>query len=49
MLVELKAIETKISFLQDGVKGLSESFKEFQEEITEFIAFSAENLSISFL
>ena len=30
-------MEAKISFLHEGVKGLGEAFKEFQEEITEFM------------
>jgi len=41
----LNNIEAKISFLNDGVKGLSDAFKDFHEEITEFMAFSAENFS----
>lgn len=28
--------------MRDGVKGLSEAFKEFETDITEFMAFSAE-------
>ncbi|MEM8893200.1 MAG: hypothetical protein AAGC88_01400 [Bacteroidota bacterium] len=33
--------EAKISFLQEGVKGLNDSFVEFREDITEYISFSA--------
>lgn len=39
----LAHMNAKISVLHDGVKGLSESFKEFEEDITEFMAFTAEN------
>lgn len=35
-------MEAKISFLHEGVKGLHDSFREFQEDITEYMAFSAE-------
>lgn len=35
-------MEAKISFLHDGVKGLHESFREFQEDITEYMSFTAE-------
>jgi hypothetical protein len=30
-------------FLNQGVKGLGEAFKEFEADIIEFMAFSAEN------
>lgn len=33
-------MEAKISSLLEGVKGLLESFKEFHEDITKFMAFS---------
>jgi len=39
----LNTMEAKISYLHDGVKGLSEAFKDFQEEITEFMSFTADN------
>ncbi len=39
----LNTMEAKISFLHDGVKGLGEAFKDFQEEITEFMSFTANN------
>jgi len=35
----LNAMEAKISFLNDGVKGLSDGFKEFKEDISDFRAF----------
>lgn len=38
----LNAVEAKISLLHDGVKGLQESFKEFHQDVTEYMAFSAE-------
>lgn len=41
----LNAMETKISYLNEGVKGLQESFKEFHEGVAEFMAFSAEKYS----
>lgn len=34
-------MEAKISYLQEGVKGLSDSFVEFREDITDYMAFSA--------
>lgn len=34
-------MEAKISYLHDGVKGLGESFNEFQEDITEYMAFTS--------
>lgn len=39
----LNVMEAKISYLNDGVKGLAEAFKEFQNEINDFMAFTAEN------
>ena len=39
----LNAMDAKISFLHEGVKGLNQAFKEFKEDITEFMAFTAEN------
>lgn len=39
----LNQMEAKISYLHEGVKGLSEAFKSFEEDITEFMAFTAEN------
>ena len=41
----LNSMEAKISFLHDGVKGLSIAFKDFQHEITDFMAFTAEHYS----
>lgn len=38
----LNQMEAKISFLHDGVKGLKESHKEFQGEMTDFMSFMAE-------
>jgi len=38
----LHAMETKISYLHEGMRGLQDSFKEFHEDIAEYIAFSAE-------
>lgn len=39
----LNMMEAKISYLNDGVKGLSEAFKDFENEISDFMAFTAEN------
>lgn len=39
----LNTMEAKISYLQDGVKGLSDAFKEFQTEFTDFMIFTADN------
>ena len=36
-------MEAKISFLHDGIKGLGEAFKDFQQEIPEFMSFTADN------
>ena len=41
----LSQMDAKISFLHDGVKGLLESHKGFQEEMTDFMTFMAEGLS----
>ena len=42
---KLNEIEAKMSFLNQGVKGLSEAFKDFQEEMTDFMSFAAESFS----
>ncbi|ADR23247.1 hypothetical protein MATR_29040 [Marivirga tractuosa] len=39
----LNQVDTKISFLNEGVKGLGAAFKEFEADIIEYMAFSAEN------
>jgi hypothetical protein len=36
------SIRWKISYLYEGMKWLQDSFKEFHEDITEYMAFSAE-------
>lgn len=41
--ISLTQMDAKISFLNEGVKGLGEAFKEFEADITEFMAFSAES------
>ncbi len=41
----LNHMEAKISYLHEGVKGLGEAFKDFESDITEFMAFSEENYS----
>lgn len=38
-------MDAKISFLHDGVKGLAETHKGFQEEMTNFMSFMAEGLA----
>ena len=38
----LNVVETKISCLHEGVKGLQDSFRDFHEDITDFMAFTAE-------
>ncbi|WP_416866013.1 MAG: hypothetical protein ACMVP2_27625 [Imperialibacter sp.] len=38
----LNTMEAKISYLHEGMRGLQDSFKEFHEDITEYMAFSAE-------
>lgn len=39
----LNNMEAKISYLHESVKGLNESFKEFHEDISEYMAFTAES------
>ena len=39
----LNNMEAKISYLHESVKGLNESFHEFHEDISEYMAFSAES------
>lgn len=41
----LNHMDSKISFLHDGVKALRESHNEFQEEMTDFMSFIAEGLA----
>ncbi len=41
----LNNMEAKIAYLNDGVKGLSDGFKDFKEDITDFMAFTAETYS----
>ncbi len=41
----LNEMDAKISFLHDGVKGLSESHKGFMDEMNDFMSFVAEGLS----
>jgi hypothetical protein len=41
----LNEVDAKISFLHDGVKGLSESHKGFMDEMNDFMSFIAEGLS----
>mgnify|MGYP006879164849 CR=1 FL=1 len=41
----LSQMDAKISFLHDGIKGLSESHRGFQEEMIDFMSFMAEGLS----
>jgi hypothetical protein len=38
----LNHMEAKLSFLNEGVKGLTEAFLEFREEISDFMAYSTE-------
>lgn len=38
-------LEAKIAYLNDGVKGLGDGFKDFKEDITNFMAFTAETYS----
>jgi hypothetical protein len=39
----LNVMEAKISFLNEGVKGLAEAFKDFEGEMSDFMAFTAKN------
>ncbi len=38
----LNQMGSKLHGMQEGVKGLSDSFMEFREDITEYLSFSAE-------
>lgn len=38
----LNQMEAMIGYLQEGVKGLSDSFVEFREDFTDYMAFSEE-------
>ena len=39
----INAMEAKISYLHQGVNGLSEALRDFQTQISDFIMFTAEN------
>ena len=39
----LNSMDAKITYLHDGMKGLADAFKEFQDEMTDYLSFSAEN------
>ncbi len=41
----LNNMEHQISLVSAGVKGLSEGFHEFKEDLTDFMAFTAETYS----
>jgi hypothetical protein len=41
----LNQMDATISFLYDGVKGLSDSHKSFQHEMTDFMSFMADGLA----
>ncbi|MEM7548997.1 MAG: hypothetical protein AAF363_04955 [Bacteroidota bacterium] len=41
----LNQMDAIISYLHEGVKGLRDSHKEFQGEMTEFMSFMAEGLA----
>ena len=41
----LAEMDAKISYLLEGVKGLSDSHRSFQEKMTDFMSFMAEGLS----
>ena len=41
----LNEMDAKISFLNDGMKGLAELHRTFQVEMTDFMSFMAEGLS----
>ena len=42
---KLYKIDAKISHLNEGVQGLASAFKDFQEEMTDFMSFTAESFS----
>ena len=42
---KLNEIDAKISYLNEGVQGLSVAFKEFREEMTDYMSFAADSFS----
>lgn len=40
---KLNLVDAKLSYMNDGLKGLSKAFKEFREEMDDFIDFAAES------
>lgn len=45
VLGSLNQMEAKISYLHEAVSGLNESFHEFKEDITDYMAYSAERFT----
>jgi hypothetical protein len=41
----LNAMEAKISYLNEGVKGLNDAFKEFREDMADYMTFTADQFS----
>ncbi len=42
---KLTMVDAKLSYMNDGLKGLSKAFKEFRLEMDDFIDFAAESYS----
>ena len=40
---KLNVVDAKMSYMNEGLKGMAKAFKEFKVEIDEFIDFTAEN------
>lgn len=40
---KLNIMDTKMSYVNDGLKGMTKAFKEFKVDIDEFIDFTADN------
>ncbi|MEQ8358209.1 MAG: hypothetical protein RH860_01895 [Cytophagales bacterium] len=41
----LNSMDAKISFLNEGIKGLSDSFKIFREDMGDYMAFTSDQFS----
>ncbi len=42
---KLNVVDAKLSYMNEGLKGLSKAFKEFRSEMDDFIDFTAESYS----
>ena len=42
---KLNVVDAKLSYMNEGLKGLTKAFKEFRSEMDDFIDFAAESYS----